>query len=103
MCAIFAVVPQVTLAVEVPLVILLWRQTRALCAAVLCSVEERSVAAEPRRCSPRETLPDPVLRARAAASGAAEVLQCLVLMLLPFLPASNLFFYVGFTLAERVL
>ena len=29
--------------------------------------------------------------------------SCLSLMALPFLPASNLFFYVGFVVAERVL
>jgi hypothetical protein len=30
-------------------------------------------------------------------------LQCLALMVMPFIPASNLFFPVGFVVAERIL
>ena len=33
----------------------------------------------------------------------AVLLQCVSLLLFPFLPASNLFFPVGFVVAERVL
>ena len=43
-----------------------------------------------------------VARSRSRRSGRLVAL-CLSLMALPFLPASNLFFYVGFVVAERVL
>ncbi|XP_014216647.1 transmembrane and TPR repeat-containing protein CG31690 [Copidosoma floridanum] len=39
----------------------------------------------------------------AGVSGAQALLQILGFLVLPFLPASNLFFYVGFVIAERIL
>ncbi|XP_054721235.1 protein O-mannosyl-transferase TMTC2-like, partial [Uloborus diversus] len=45
-----------------------------------------------------------VMAARSAFTGPADIVTfALALLILPFIPATNLFFYVGFVVAERVL
>ncbi|GFY72826.1 protein O-mannosyl-transferase TMTC2 [Trichonephila inaurata madagascariensis] len=51
-----------------------------------------------------EVMDNPTPPTRLAFAGATDTLaMSMTLMILPFIPATNLFFYVGFVIAERVL
>lgn len=60
-----------------------------------------AVSSARRQTAPRS--PEVLVGVSPRASGACTLLIALGLLAFPFLPATNLFFYVGFVVAERVL